>query len=128
MVYTLRFFLSSKCSLFHNSKVFGSCIIHILYTGCPKIKKNNSDAKRLTTHRDGFIYLQALTSLVDYALIFRFMTPYELVGVCRRYGRTCCLHLQGAREFVRYVSKLCIYLLTYSLTYLLTHSMVQSPS
>ena len=30
MVYTLRFF-SSKCSLFRNSKVFGSCIIHILY-------------------------------------------------------------------------------------------------
>jgi len=38
MVYTLRFF-SSKCSLFHNSNVFGSCIIHILYTVCAKIKK-----------------------------------------------------------------------------------------
>ena len=25
------FFFSSKCSLFHNSNVFGSCIIHILY-------------------------------------------------------------------------------------------------
>ena len=37
MVYTLRFF-SSKCSLFYNSNVFGSCIIHILYTGCAKIK------------------------------------------------------------------------------------------
>ena len=33
------FFLSSKCSLFHNSNVFGSCFIHILYTGCAKIKK-----------------------------------------------------------------------------------------
>ena len=32
-------FFSSKCSLFHNSNVFGSCIIHILYTGCAKIKK-----------------------------------------------------------------------------------------
>ena len=44
------FFSSSKFSLFHNSNVFGSCIIHILYTGCPKIKKknNNSGAKRLT--------------------------------------------------------------------------------
>ena len=31
MVYTLRFFSSSKCSLFRNSNVFGSCIIHILY-------------------------------------------------------------------------------------------------
>ena len=46
VVYTLRFF-SSKCSLFHNSNVFGSCFIHILYTGCAKIKKNNSVAKRL---------------------------------------------------------------------------------
>ena len=42
------FFLSSKCSLFHISNVFGSCIIHILYTGCAKIKKNNNyGAKRL---------------------------------------------------------------------------------
>jgi hypothetical protein len=38
MVYTLRFF-SSKCCLYHNSNVFGSCIIHILYTGCAIIKK-----------------------------------------------------------------------------------------
>ena len=30
MLYTLRFF-SQKCSLFHNSNVFGSCIIHVLY-------------------------------------------------------------------------------------------------
>ena len=33
------FFSSSKCSLFHNSNIFGSCIIHILCTGCAKIKK-----------------------------------------------------------------------------------------
>jgi hypothetical protein len=38
MVYTLRFF-SLKCSLFHNYILFGSCIIHILYTVCAKIKK-----------------------------------------------------------------------------------------
>ena len=38
MLYTLRFF-SSKCTLFHNANLFGSCIIHILYIGCPKIKK-----------------------------------------------------------------------------------------
>ena len=42
------FFFSSKCSLFHNYNVFGSFIIHILYTVCAKIKKNNSGAKRLT--------------------------------------------------------------------------------
>ena len=40
-------FFYSKCSLFHNSNIFGSCIIHILYTECAKIKKNNSGAKRL---------------------------------------------------------------------------------
>ena len=34
MVYTLRFF-----SLQNNSNVFGSCTIHISYTGCAKIKK-----------------------------------------------------------------------------------------
>ena len=43
------FFSSSKCSLFHNSNVFGSCIIHILYAVCAEIKKNNS--KRLRTSR-----------------------------------------------------------------------------
>jgi len=33
------FFSSSKCSLFHKFKIVGSCIIHILYRGCAKIKK-----------------------------------------------------------------------------------------
>jgi hypothetical protein len=48
MVYTLSLFSSSKCSLFHNSNISGSCVIHILYIGCVKIKKNNSVSKRLT--------------------------------------------------------------------------------
>ena len=46
MLYTLRFFLSSKCSLFHNANLFGSCIIHILYTGCAEIKKNNNSGAK----------------------------------------------------------------------------------
>jgi len=54
---------SSKCLLFHNSNVFGSCIIHILYTGCAKIKKNNSGAKRLTNW---------LTSLFHPLLLYRY--------------------------------------------------------
>jgi len=45
VVNTLRFFLFKV--QFHNSNVFGSCIIHILYTGCAKIKETNSGAKRL---------------------------------------------------------------------------------
>ena len=32
-------FFFSKCSLFRNSKVFGSCFIQILYTRCAKIKR-----------------------------------------------------------------------------------------
>ena len=40
-------FFSSKCRMFHNANLFGVCIIHILYTGCAKIKKNNSGAKGL---------------------------------------------------------------------------------
>jgi len=39
MVYNLSFFFFSKCSLFHNCSVFGSCIIHILFTGVLKVKK-----------------------------------------------------------------------------------------
>ena len=46
MLYTLHFF-SSKFSLFHNANLSGSCIIHILHTGCAEIKKNNSGAKVL---------------------------------------------------------------------------------
>ena len=37
MVYTLSFFLFKM--QFHNSNVFGSCIIHISYTRCAKTKK-----------------------------------------------------------------------------------------
>jgi hypothetical protein len=36
MLHNLRFF-SSKCRLFHNATLFGSCIINILNTGCAKI-------------------------------------------------------------------------------------------
>jgi hypothetical protein len=30
-------FFSSKCHLFHNATLLGSCIIHNLHTGCAKI-------------------------------------------------------------------------------------------
>ena len=52
------FFFSSKCSFFHNSNVFCPCIIHILYTGCAKIKKNNSGAKRLKQEYHTYSSLQ----------------------------------------------------------------------
>ena len=47
MVYTVCFFLF-KMQFVSYSNLFGPCIIHILYTVCAKIKKNNSGAKRLT--------------------------------------------------------------------------------
>ena len=55
------FFFSSKCSLFHNANLFGSCIIHILYTECAKIKKNNSGAKGLST--DALLHLVPVLKL-----------------------------------------------------------------
>ena len=50
MLYTLRFF-SSKCSLFHNANLFGSCITFLLYyisyTGVLKLKKNKFRRQRV---------------------------------------------------------------------------------
>ena len=46
MLYNLHFF-SSKCRLFLNATLFGFCITHILNTGCAKIWKKKSVAKRL---------------------------------------------------------------------------------
>ena len=46
MLHTLRFF-SSKCLLFHNATFFGSCVIHILYTECAKIKKKKFRRQRV---------------------------------------------------------------------------------
>ena len=48
MVYTLRFFFSSKCSLFHNFNVFGSCIIRILYTKITKKSFRHQKVNPLT--------------------------------------------------------------------------------
>jgi hypothetical protein len=38
-IYSSFFFFSSKCSLFHNFNVFGSCIIHIFIQDVLKLKK-----------------------------------------------------------------------------------------
>ena len=60
MVYTVRFFLSlsSKYCLFHNSNVFGSCFIHILYTECAKIKK-----KKFQRQKVNRVDVESLTSI-----------------------------------------------------------------
>ena len=43
----MSFFLLFKMQFVYNSNVFGSCFIHVLYTECAKIQKNNSGAKSL---------------------------------------------------------------------------------
>jgi hypothetical protein len=58
MLHIPRFF-SSKCRLFHNATFFDSCIIHILHTGCAKIKKK-SGAKRLSS-----IYAETIPCRTD---------------------------------------------------------------
>ena len=37
---------------------FGSCVIHILYTGCAKIKKKNSGAKGLKDNKHFALVLE----------------------------------------------------------------------
>jgi len=73
-------FFPSKCSLFHNSNVFSSCIIHILYTGCAKILKNNSSAKRLITDTFKSSSIQQIWVLnilnVVYTLFFSFKMQF----------------------------------------------------
>jgi hypothetical protein len=44
-------FFSSKCRLFHNATFFGSCIIHILHTGCAKIKNLKFKVCKSVHHR-----------------------------------------------------------------------------
>ena len=46
MLLTLCFFLF-KMRLFHNATFFGSCVIHILYTVCAKIKKKKIPRQRV---------------------------------------------------------------------------------
>ena len=40
-------FFSLQNAVFHNSNLFGSCIIHILYTECAKIKKKKFRQQRV---------------------------------------------------------------------------------
>ena len=54
---TLSVFFSSKCRLFHNATFFGSYVIHILYTGCAKIKKKiRLQRVKKIVHQVGSVY------------------------------------------------------------------------
>ena len=89
MVYTLRFFFFSKCSLFHNSTVFGFCIIHILYTGVLKLKKE-FQCQKVKVHENK-INVQIATSFlgafakwrkatVSYVMSVHLSVPIEQLG------------------------------------------------
>jgi len=109
MVYTLRLFFSSKCSLFHNSNVFGSCIIHILYAGCAKIKTNNSGAKRLkhTATLNRWMKMQQPSNLTDLCWGFRWdATPSRWVRVSGRFEGSCCPYCRRSSSAGRISSRL----------------------
>ena len=79
--------------MFHNAKLFDSCIIHILYTGCAKIKKKNSGAKGLIEGADivRFIKAQRIKcqghfQRIDQARPARKQLDWKLMGI-RPVGR-----------------------------------------
>jgi hypothetical protein len=94
MVYTLRFFLL-KIRVFHNSNIFGSCVIHILYTGCAKIKKNNFGSKRLISTHFTCVILFLKDAQSQFFLLNRvFCTPRRFIAYCHyRPGQDMPLRL-----------------------------------
>ena len=78
MLYNLHFF-SSKCRLFHNATVLGFCITHILNTGCAKIWKKKSVARRLNKDfPPNWIvgFLEVYTKLMHCFTLFPFLLEF----------------------------------------------------
>ena len=74
-------FCSSKCSLFHNANLFGSCIIHILYIGCAKIKKI-IPVPKVKVYYNNMGYIFRLLSIHPQALQMYIQTYKCLMHVC----------------------------------------------
>ena len=100
MLYTLRFF-SSKCSLFHNANLFGSCIIHILYTWCAKIKK-----KKLIPAPKGYPVSRLVSDCAP-SNFFCYALVCGLVDECEWCYFLSWFYEVALRRFV----DLCVYLL-----------------
>jgi hypothetical protein len=75
MLQTLRFSLQNAV-YFIMLPFFGSCVIHILHTGCAKIYIYNSGAKRLKFTRLFRVNLRRLHFLVE-------TVPFDR-------GKSCC--------------------------------------
>ena len=69
MPYNLHIF-SSKCVLFHNATLFGFCITHILNTGCAKIWRKKSVAKRLNSVWSVLIHYKSELNYQRFSSIF----------------------------------------------------------
>jgi hypothetical protein len=88
MTYTLLLFSYSKCSLFHNSKVFGSSIIHFCIQGVLKyIYSTNID----TEYFKHGIYSP-----------FYFPLQYSVYFIILYYFVSCIIHfcIQGVLKYI----------------------------
>ena len=89
MVFTLRFFFFSfsECSLFHNSSIFGSCIIHILITGVLSYRP-------VTSKVAFYIFIQQYEYFkhVIYPPFFFFFSECSLFHNSNAFG-SCIIHI-----------------------------------
>ena len=89
------FFFSSKYSLFHNANLFGSCIIHILYTGCAKIKKRYFRRQRVNIPRN--IKMRSWCMFLHTIFFLSFTTSY-LATTFLAFG--CPVHIANVSSSV----------------------------
>ena len=120
MLYTVGFFFS-KCSLFHNSNVFGSCIIHILYTGCVKIKNTYIiPAPKVYILS---VFFSSKCSLFHNSNVFGSCIIHILYTVCDKIKKN--IYNSGAKwlytlRFFYLQNAVCFIILTYSVPVLFT--------
>ena len=79
-LYTLRSFLSSKCSLFHSSNVFGSYIIHVLYIYSTNI---GTEYFKHVIHSPFFFSLQNAVCFIILTYLVPFLFTFYIQGVLK---------------------------------------------
>jgi hypothetical protein len=97
MLHTLRFFFF-KCRLFHNATFFGSCIIHILYTGVLKFKRKFRLQKVNHTMPRGWIGRGAPDTWPPRSPDFTTLNSF-LLGDVKNFVRTICVPRTGPYTF-----------------------------